>query len=96
MSITARYVKTEDAGFLRCDRPAMARRQLEMSVGLVVVILIATFVAGVSVPWGSSGQSDVAAIPHVVVPLKSSVIKASVRVIPMYHKEAAAQDGSHS
>jgi hypothetical protein len=98
MSITARYIRTEDAGFLRCDRPAMARRQLEMSIGLVVVLLIATFAALVSVPW-TGIQSDVASVARVVLPAqKSMVIKASVRVIPMYNREAAdqAQDGRHS
>jgi hypothetical protein len=31
---------TESGGFFRCDRPAVARRQLEMSIGAVVLIVV--------------------------------------------------------
>jgi membrane protein YdbS with pleckstrin-like domain len=80
----------DEAVFLRCDQPAVARRQLEMSIGLVVVLLVATLIAMVAAPMlGPTAESQVATLE---APLSTGkIVHAAARVIPMYKIQALEQ-----
>ncbi len=84
-------MRTEDAGFLRCDRPAMARRQLEVSVGLLVVILAATFAALIAVPQSVPSQQITASAPFGEPASAPAINKVSARITPSFRVETAAR-----
>ncbi|MBV9636596.1 MAG: hypothetical protein JOZ40_18400 [Methylobacteriaceae bacterium] len=91
MSIARHFQKTEGSGALRCDRRDVARRQLEMSIGLVVVLLIASLAALLTIPIPGESKSDpVAAAAPAVIPAKpAGVTRAQVRVIPIFNRQAS-------
>jgi len=80
----------DEAVFLRCDQPGVARRQLEMSIGLVVVLLVATLIAMVAAPMmGPIAQAQVATLDAPAPTGK--IVHAAARVIPMYKMQALEQ-----
>jgi hypothetical protein len=78
----------DEAVFLRCDQPGVARRQLEMSIGLVVVLLVATLIAMVAAPM----MGPTAQVATLDAPASSGkIIHAAARMIPMYKMQALEQ-----
>ena len=83
MSIASRPERADAAVALRCDRPEMARRQLDMSVGLVAALLIATFAVAIAMPIMNRKASEPAAtFVSVVAPAKRQAVWAPVRLLP--------------
>lgn len=91
MSIGAYFEKSGPSGFLRCDRPAVARRQLEISLGLVVVLVLATFTALVTMPGNGASRGELALASGDVAVKRSVVIHAPVRIIPIFNLQAATR-----
>ncbi len=83
------YVETEDGGFLRCDRPAMARRQLEMSIGLVVMILMATLAIVVATPRSEASSEVALSAPFGEPASRPAIARAAVRIVPISKVETA-------
>ena len=82
-------VQTEDGGFLRCDRPAMARRQLEMSVGLVVMILVASLAIVIATPRSGASPEVALSAPFGEPASHPAITRAAVRIIPIFKVETA-------
>ena len=81
MAIAQYFDNADNSGFLRCDQPSVARRQLEVSIGVVVVLLIATVAVALSLPAMSANQVT-ASVSSAKV-MKYGVVRAPVRVIPI-------------
>ena len=92
MALANYFDNAENEGFLRCDRPGVARRQLEVSIGVVVVLLIATVAVAMSLPAITANQSTASLQPAKV--MKYGVVRAPVRVIPIVTD--AKNDVTHS
>ncbi|MBV9218248.1 MAG: hypothetical protein JO163_08820 [Methylobacteriaceae bacterium] len=83
MSIASRHERADAAVALRCDRPEVARRQLDMSVGLVVALLLATFAVTIAMPIMNRNAKEAAAtFVSAVAPTKRQAVWAPVRVLP--------------
>lgn len=93
MALAQYFDNTDGEGFLRCDRPGVARRQLEVSIGVVVVLLIATFAVAMSLPGITASQATASLQPAAKV-MKYGVVRAPVRVIPIVSD--AQRDVTHS
>jgi hypothetical protein len=83
--------KGENSGFLlRRDRLAVTERRLETSAGLVIVLLISTFVAAAAVPFTGTKTGVVANPTSFASPVKSNKA-APFRVIPIFGPQATNQ-----
>lgn len=86
MTFTSNYIRTEANGRLRCQSaPRVAYRQLEASIGTLVVLLAVGFVAVIS-QHSSSNAASQAAIQE---PARPAIVHTAVRVIPMYAPQSA-------
>jgi hypothetical protein len=92
MALANYFENTDGAGVLRCDRPGVARRQLEVSIGVVIVLLIATAAVALSLPSMSASQSTASFQPAKT--MKYGVVRAPVRAIPIVTD--AQREATHS
>jgi hypothetical protein len=85
VSIT-RLVGAESSRYFRCDRAAVARRQLEVSIGLIVILVIALIAGAIVLPlrYGKAPQL-IAKTDAVATSMKrDAAVRTPVRVIPIY------------
>jgi hypothetical protein len=95
MPITC-FVRAESSGYMWCDRRSVARRQVEMSIGLIVILLIVIFVAAVAVPLRNvrAPQLMTKTAPVAASINREAAVQSAVRVIPIYSSQTLSQTQS--
>jgi hypothetical protein len=88
-----RLIGAERSRYLRCHRAEVARRQLEMSIGLIMILVIALFVGAAALPlrYGKAPAKTTAVATSVK---RDAAVRAPVRVIPIYSSQALSQTPS--
>jgi hypothetical protein len=95
MSIT-RLIGAERSRYFRCNRAEVARRQLEMSIGLIVILVVALVVGAIVLPLRYDKAEQLAANPTAVATSMRwhAAVRTPVRVIPIYSSQALSQTPS--
>jgi flagellar basal body-associated protein FliL len=96
MSIT-RLIGAERSRYFRCHRAEVARRrQLEMSIGLIVILVVALVVGAIVLPLSYDKAEQLTAKPTAVATSmkRDATVRTPVRVIPIYSSQALSQTPS--
>jgi hypothetical protein len=93
MSVT-RLSRAGNSRYLRYPGAEVARRQLEMSVGLMVILLIGLLVGPFVLSHGKAPQFTANATAAATSMKPDAAARTPVRVIPIYSSQALSQTSS--
>jgi hypothetical protein len=97
MSITRPImIGAQRSRYFRCHRAEVARRQLEMSIGLIVILVVALVVGVIVLPLRYDKAEQLTAKPTAVATSmkRDATVRTPVRVIPIYSSQALSQTPS--
>jgi hypothetical protein len=88
-----RLIGAESSPYLRWHRAEVARRQLEMSIGSIVILVITLFVGSIVLPvrHGKAPQLIAKSTAVATSVKRDAAVRTPVRVIPIYSSQALSQ-----